>query len=138
MEQQLFLRKIYLKNISYEAFDTPQKLFSGITINPNLDLNFSYSKVGENIYELVMESNIIGKDNNNEDVYKIKVINGGIFEINGTEEEIETCLNVNCTSILFPYLRQEVDNIVHYSGYPPFYIQPISFYEIYQNKKAKN
>ena len=82
---------------------------------------------------------VTGKNVDKEDLYSVRAVIGGLFEIIGDEEiEIEECLNINCASILFPYLRQEVDNIIHFSGFPPFIIQPISFYDIYENKKAKN
>ena len=133
------LKKIYLKEVIYSAKNTPQIFFNGDTITPNLELNFNSQKIGDNLYELIMESVVTGKNVDKEDLYSVRAVIGGLFEIIGDEEiEIEECLNINCASILFPYLRQEVDNIIHFSGFPPFIIQPISFYDIYENKKAKN
>lgn len=139
MLKTLALKKIYLKEIIYSAKNTPQSFFNGDTITPNLELNFNSQKIGDNLYELIMESVVTGKNAEKEDLYSVRAVIGGLFEIIGDEEiEIEECLNINCASILFPYLRQEVDNIIHFSGFPPFIIQPISFYDIYENKKAKN
>lgn len=139
MLKTLALKKIYLKEVIYSAKNTPQIFFNGDTITPNLELNFNSQKIGDNLYELIMESVVTGKNVDKEDLYSVRAVIGGLFEIIGDEEiEIEECLNINCASILFPYLRQEVDNIIHFSGFPPFIIQPISFYDIYENKKAKN
>lgn len=138
MIKTLMLKKIYLKDINYKSENTPHNFFSGSTVTPNLDLNFNTNKIGDNLFELTMESNVSGLNAEGIKLYSLKVIKGALFEIiYENEEELEECLNVNCPSILFPYLRQEVDNIIHYSGFPAFYMQPISFYDIYESKKAK-
>lgn len=138
MIKTLMLRKIYLKDISYKSENTPHNFFNGSTVNPNLDLNFNTNKIGDNLFELTMESNVSGLNAEGIELYSLKIIKGALFEIiYETEEELQECLNVNCPSILFPYLRQEVDNVIHYSGFPAFYMQPISFYDIYESKKAK-
>lgn len=139
MIKTLMLRKIYLKDINYKSENTPHNFFNGATVTPNLDLNFQSNKIGDNLYEINMESNVTGVDSEGIELYSLKVVKGALFEITYEEEEdLQECLNVNCPSILFPYLRQEVDNIIHYSGFPAFYMQPISFYDIYMSKKAKN
>jgi preprotein translocase subunit SecB len=139
MLKTLAVKKIYLKDVGYNAKNTPHSFFNGDTIAPNLELNFNSQKIGENLYELIMESIVTGMNANSEEMYSVKAVIGGLFEIIGDEDlEIEECLNINCTSILFPYLRQAVDNMIHFSGFPPFIIQPVSFHQIYDSKKAKN
>lgn len=139
MLKNLVLRKIYLKGLVYDTKNTPQNFFNGSTVTPNLELNFNSAHIENDLYELTMESTVSGKNAGGEDLYSVRAVIGGLFEITGESPlDIEECINVNCASILFPYLRQAVDNVIHFSGYPPFVIQPVSFYDIYQNKKAKN
>lgn len=138
MIKTLMLKKIYLKDVVYKSENTPHNFFNGATVTPKLDLNFQSNKIGDNLYEITMESNVSGVDADGLELYSLKIVKGGLFEItHENEEELLECLNVNCPSILFPYLRQEVDNMIHFSGFPAFYMQPISFYDIYMSKKAK-
>lgn len=139
MSQAIVLKNIYTKKMNYVGTNTPAVFYLGLTLTPNLELNFNVNVLNNNMYEIVMTSIVKTTDQNNEVVSVIEVEKGALVEITGVpEEDLDEVLNVNLPSIVFPYLRQEVENIVHYSGFPPFHIQPISFYTIYQNKKEKS
>lgn len=132
------IRVVYTKRMNYESQNTPKIFFEKSVFNQNLELNFNINKLNEDHYEIVMQSAVKTTNERDETVSQIFVEKAGVFEVKDVpENDLEEVLNVNLPSILFPYLRQEVENIVHYSGLPPFHIQPISFYDIYQNKKSK-
>lgn len=137
----IILKNVYTKKMLSEGTNTPQVFYQQLSLKPNLELNFNINVLGEsseNMYEIVMTSKVTTTDQNNNVVSVIQVEKGGLFNITDVpESELEEVLNVNLPSIIFPYLRQEVENIVHYSGFPPFHIQPISFYTIYESKKSK-
>lgn len=141
-EQQLMIQNIYSKSLTYECYNTPHVFYQGLTLKPNLQLSFSINKINEDLYEVVMV-NIITTTADVENsepvlIYKIEASKAGLFRVSGYEgEELDEILNINCPSILFPYLRQEIDNLIHYSGFPSFAIQPVSFYAIYEDKKAQ-
>jgi len=139
MSHVIQLKNVYTKKMRYEGLDTPNVFYKGFTLNPNLELNFNINVLGQDNYEIVMTSIVKTTTQDNEVVSYIEVEKGALLSISGVPEEaLDEVLNVNLPSIVFPYLRQEVENIVHYSGFPPFHIQPISFYEIYQNKKNES
>jgi len=121
-----------------ESTGTPQVFYQQLSLKPNLELNFNINVLGENMYEILMTSTVTTTDQDNRTVSLIQVEKGALFEITDIPaEDLDEVLNVNLPSVVFPYLRQEVENIVHYSGFPPFHIQPISFYSIYESKKSK-
>jgi preprotein translocase subunit SecB len=134
----IIIKVVYTKRMNYESQNTPRVFFEKSTFNQNLELNFSINQLDKENYEIIMQSVVRTSNEKDETVSQIFVEKAGVFEVKDIpEEDLQEVLNVNLPSILFPYLRQEVENIVHYSGLPPFHIQPISFYDIYQNKKSK-
>lgn len=134
----IVLKNVYTKKMVSDSKDTPHVFFRELTLKPNLELNFNINNLGDNMFEIEMTSTVRTTDQDNNEVSVIQVVKGGLFQITDIpESEIDEVLNVNLPSIIFPYLRQEVENIVHYSGFPPFHIQPISFYTIYADKKSK-
>jgi preprotein translocase subunit SecB len=134
----IILKNVYTKKMASESTNTPQVFYKELSLKPNLELNFNINSLGENMYEIVMTSTVTTTDQDNQTVSLIQVEKGALFQITDVpEEDLDEVLNVNLPSVVFPYLRQEVENIVHYSGFPPFHIQPISFYSIYESKKSK-
>jgi preprotein translocase subunit SecB len=134
----IILKNVYTKKMGSESMGTPHVFFQNLSLKPNLELNFNINNLGQNMYEIEMTSTVTTTDQDDNTVSLIQVVKGALFEITDIpEDDIEEVLNVNLPSVVFPYLRQEVENIVHYSGFPPFHIQPISFYTIYESKKSK-
>lgn len=137
-QKNLVIQNVYIKELNYKSGNTPNVFYQGLTLKPELKLNFTYSKIDEELYEVVIMMNVDTLDQEGNAVNSIYTAQAGLFRISGFEaEELEQILNINCPSILFPYARQEIDNIVHYSGFPSFAIQPVSFYQIYENKKSE-
>lgn len=134
----IILKNVYTNKMMSESMWTPQVFYQQLSLKPNLELNFNINVLGENMYEILMTSTVTTTDQDNRTVSLIQVEKGALFEITDIPaEDLDEVLNVNLPSVVFPYLRQEVENIVHYSGFPPFHIQPISFYSIYESKKSK-
>jgi preprotein translocase subunit SecB len=134
----IILKNVYTNKMMSESTGTPQVFYQQLSLKPNLELNFNINVLGENMYEILMTSTVTTTDQDNRTVSLIQVEKGALFEITDIPaEDLDEVLNVNLPSVVFPYLRQEVENIVHYSGFPPFHIQPISFYSIYESKKSK-
>lgn len=134
----IILKNVYTKKMASESTNTPQVFYRELSLKPNLELNFNINSLGDNMYEIVMTSTVTTTDQDNNVISLIQVEKGALFQITDIPDaDLDEVLNVNLPSVVFPYLRQEVENIVHYSGFPPFHIQPISFYTIYESKKSK-
>lgn len=141
MSQELKIEKIYLKKMSYEVNNAPYVFFQNKVFNPNVGISLSTRKINEadDAYEVTIETNITINDNEDNSVLaSCQIVQSGLFTVVGYEQaELNEILNVNCAHILFPYLRLEVENLVHYSGFPPFTLQPLSFHVLYQEKTQK-
>ena len=111
-QKMLIIQNVYIKELTYKSGNTPNVFYQGLTLKPELKLNFTYNKVDEEHYEVIIMMNVDTLDQDGNPVNTIYTAQGGLFRIVGFEgEELEQVLNINCPSILFPYARQEIDNI---------------------------
>lgn len=61
----------------------------------------------------------------------------GIFEITGFDSPLlEQIINIQCPTILFPFMRRIIGEKIVDGGYPPLYLDPIDFHSIYMQKLA--
>lgn len=67
---------------------------------------------------------------------------GGIFGLDrkpDNGDEIVKLAEINCSAILFPYLRETVADLTRRAGLAPLHLPPINFIEFYkQNHPAKS
>ena len=104
---QLALQKIYIKDASFEAPGAPQ-IFSEEG-QPQLQLNLSQKVAG-----------------------LAEVQQAGIFNIGGFEpRQLDALLGSYCPNALFPYVRQQISDMVQAGGFPPYFLQPINFDQLY-------
>jgi preprotein translocase subunit SecB len=67
-----------------------------------------------------------------------EVKHAGIFAIAGlTSDEMGRTLGSYCPSILFPYTREVVSDLVIRGGFPPFVLAPVNFEALYNNHLAE-
>ena len=65
-------------------------------------------------------------------VFLAEVVQAGIFSVrNVAAEEVDPLLGIGCPTILFPYLRETISDLVIRGGFPPVLLAPVSFEAIY-------
>jgi preprotein translocase subunit SecB len=64
----------------------------------------------------------------------------GEFILEGFSDDlIDTILYVECPRLLFPFARSIIANVTSDGGFPPLYLTPINFADLYQQQKeSKN
>ena len=134
---QFVLQKIYVKDASFEAPNAPQ-VFNEEG-QPQLQLNLA-QKVGtiaEGVYEVVLTvtltCTLAGKT-----AYLAEVAQAGIFGVAGFDQRnLEAILATYCPNVLFPYARQAVSELIVNGGFPPYYLQPINFEQLYAEQMRR-
>ena len=67
-------------------------------------------------------------------IYIVEAEQAGLFNIKGfTDEQLPQILNTTCPGILFPYLRETLDNIVTKGSFPALLLPPINFDALFAN-----
>ncbi len=124
------IKKIYLKDISFETPNSPQ-IFQ-LEWEPELDVHLhSHSRdldAGEFEVVLMVTAvvSVAGKT-----AFLAEAAVAGIFGITGlTSDELGPTLGSYCPGILFPYAREFISNLATRGGFPPFILAPINFEQL--------
>ncbi len=133
-QPQFALQRIYLKDASFEAPNTPNAFTKAWQPEIQLDLNSSARKLDEQHYEVSVKVTITAK-NEEETAFLVELVQCGLFAmVNIPEHQLQPMLGAMCPNILFPYLRESVDSLVTKGGFPALMLAPINFDALYQQR----
>ncbi|MEA1051488.1 protein-export chaperone SecB [Lamprobacter modestohalophilus] len=136
-ERQFALRSIYIKDISYEAPNAPEIFRQEWKPETSLHLDIKLSALAEDTHEIVLTVTVTTKVGE-QTAYLIEVQQAGIISVAGfAQEELGPLFYVYCPSLLFPYARQAVSDLVVKGGFPHLVLQHVSFDAIYAQKQAE-
>lgn len=129
------VQRVYLKDASFEAPESPEAFRKPYNPQVNFSINSRSRTIEDNVYEVVLRLTADVKQDE-KTVFLAEVQQAGIFEIQGIEgERLEQVLTITCPSILFPYARESVDNLVVKGSYPALMLAPVNFEAVYQQAK---
>jgi preprotein translocase subunit SecB len=123
---QLALQSVYLKDCSYEAPNGPR--IEG-TWNPqiSLDLNTTVNGLTPELREVVLTVTVAAK-HDEATVFLVEVKQAGVFMMrNLSDLELTRAVGSICPSVLFPYARAAVSQLVTQGGFPQFLLPPVNF-----------
>lgn len=127
----------YIKDFSFENPKAPRGLgMPQAQQGPQMSLqvNVSSNALGDNDYETVLR--LEGKaEVENETLFAFDLSYGGVFRLlNVPQEHIHPVLVIDCARLLFPFARQIIAEAVQNGGFPPFYVPPIDFAALFQQR----
>jgi len=126
------IQKIYVKDLSFEAPNSPQCFTEQWEPQVNLDLNTSAQGVAEHNFEVVL-SLTVTVSNLDKNAYLVEVQQAGIFHLEEFPEDmLRAMLGSFCPNILFPYAREAVSDAVTRGGFPQLLLNPINFDALYE------
>lgn len=135
---QLSLQRFYLKDCSFES-PNPIQTFQGMAEwKPQMTLNLTSSNavVGDNAREVVLKVEVQVKQDE-KTLYLVEVQQAGVFLINGIEgDDLKQILASYCPSLLYPYAREAISDLVAKGGFPQLLLQPMNFDRLYQQAQA--
>jgi len=127
---QLALQNVYLKDCSYEAPNGP-RLEGNWNPQINLDLHTGVNTVAPDMREVVLTVTVSAKQNETT-VFLVEVKQAGVFLMrNLLEPDVKRAIGSVCPSVLFPYARAAVSQLVTQGGFPQFLLPPVNFDALY-------
>jgi preprotein translocase subunit SecB len=127
--------KIYTKDVSFETPNTPQVF--GMDWAPSTDVNLrtDVQQLNAGDFEVTLAVTAEAKLGERT-AFLAEVQQAGIFKIIGlTREELAPVLGAYCPSMLFPYVREVISDLVARGGFPPFLLAPVNFDAIYAQRQ---
>ena len=110
---QLAVLVQYVKDLSFESPGVPQTL-QGPGDNPQLKVgvNVNAGPRGEDVYEVVLNFEAHAKSDAGV-IYNVELSYGGLFRLQNIPEDVlQPVLFVNCPTILFPFVRRVLADVV--------------------------
>ncbi|MFP4136901.1 MAG: protein-export chaperone SecB [Halomonas sp.] len=136
---QFALQRIYVKDISFEAPNSPAVFQQPFKPKVGLNLDTSSEQVGDDLFEVVIK--VTAQVTHSEEgttSFLAELEQAGLFRIAGIEgEQLEHTLGAFCPNVLFPYARECIDSLVNRGGFPPLMLAPVNFEAIYARKKKR-
>jgi preprotein translocase subunit SecB len=131
------IEKIYVKDVSLEIPGAPQVFLEAQT--PQLEIQVRHEAAGfaESLFEVVLTVTVTAKAGD-KTLFLAEAAQAGIFALrNVPPKDIEPLLAVGCPSILYPYARETVSDLVTRGGFPPVLLSPVSFEALYAQRQQQ-
>ncbi len=133
--QPLFqLQTIYLKDLSLEQPNSPAIFLEQKMPDLQINVNVGVDTLAETTYETSVTVTLTAKVGD-KTAYLIEGKQAGIFEVrNLPKETLDKVLYITCASIVYPYLRANIADLVLRSGFPPVHLVEINFEAYYRER----
>src|SRR5690349_21567416 len=114
---QFEIQRIYVKDLSFEAPNTPHTFIEDWKPEVQLNLETKSQRIQDNVHEVVL-SITANVNTNKKSAFVVEVQQGGLFLINGfPKDQLHQMLGSFCPNILFPYAREMISDIVMRGGF---------------------
>lgn len=135
-EHSVIVQKIYLRDASVEVPSGPKVFAGNWQPSINVDLDTRVDDIGDASHQVTVTATVTATQDE-ATAYIVEVHQGGVFQLSGFEDEesLGQVLGAYCPSVLFPYLREAVGDLVQRAGFPHFVLQPINFDALYQRHR---
>ncbi len=125
---QVSLQSVYLKDCSYESPNGP-RLPSSQAWEPKFQLNMNTSAedLGPDTREVLLTVTVEAKQGETT-LYLVEVKQAGLFTISGaSQDDLKRLIGSFCPSVLFPYAREVISDLIVKGGFPNFLLPLVNF-----------
>ena len=125
------VEKIYTRDVSFESPNAPAMFNEQGQPDLSMNLNQRVTQLNEGAFEVVLGVTLTctldGKT-----AYLAEVQQAGVFGLQGFDPAgLDGMLGAHCPSILYPYARAAISELIVNGGFPPFQLQPLNFDALY-------
>ncbi len=130
-QPEFIIQRVYVKDLSLETPHSPQAFQEEWQPELNLQFTMNTADIGADNHEVVLQITVTAKSKD-KTLFLAEVKQAGLFTIKGfTEEQNHQVMSITCPTILFPYAREAVSDLVGRAGFPPLYLAPVNFEALY-------
>jgi preprotein translocase subunit SecB len=132
------IEKIYVKDLSLELPNAPQVFMQSDQPQLEVQIANEATRIAEGIFEVTVGVTVTARAGERT-VFLVEAVQAGLFQIAGVpEEEMGPLLGIGCPTILYPYARETVSDMVTRAGFPPVLLAPVSFEAIYAQRAQES
>lgn len=131
------LERTYVKDISLEMPHAPEILLEQEVPTVEVGLNVDGKALPDHHFECSLTATVTTKVKD-KTLYLVEVNQAGIFQIeNIPDDQLDPLLGIVCPSMLFPYLRAHVADIINRTSLPPLHLADVNFQGLYEQRQLE-
>jgi preprotein translocase subunit SecB len=125
------IEKVYVKDVSLEIPNAPEVFMQQGQPQLEVRLDTAAAPFGDGYYEASVSATVTAKVGD-KTLFLAEAVQAGIFQMrNVPPDDLKPLLGIACPTILFPYLRETISDLVIRGGFPPVLLAPVSFEALY-------
>ena len=131
------IEKIYVKDLSLEIPNAPQVYVEQAQPQIDVHIESGESRFQPDYYEVTLSVTVTAKAGE-KTLFLAEAVQAGIFALrNIPESDLGPLLGIACPTVLFPYLRETISDLITRGGFPPLLLTPISFEQLYLQRQQQ-
>src|SRR5688500_16218567 len=128
------IEKIYVKDLSLEIPNAPQVFVQQAQPQLEVQIHTEGRQFAEGYFEVSVSATVTAKSEERT-LFLAEAVQAGIFSVrNVPAQELDPLLGIGCPTILFPYLRETISDLITRGGFPPVILSPVSFEALYMQR----
>jgi preprotein translocase subunit SecB len=137
-DQPLFqIEKLYVKDLSLEVPNAPQVFMGAEPPQLEVQIGQQSAQFSDGLYDVVVTVTVTARSGE-KTIFLAEVAQGGIFTARGIPQaDLEPLLAIGCPTILYPYAREAISDLVTRAGFPAVVLQPVSFEQMYMARSQQ-
>jgi preprotein translocase subunit SecB len=129
--------KIYVKDMSIEIPHAPAIFLEQEAPTLETQLNVEGNNFAEGLYEVVVTATVTTRIKDKV-VFLVELGQGGIFQIrNFPADQIDPLIGIHCASVLYPYLRANIADLITRAGFPALHLPNVNFEAFYAQRQEQ-
>ena len=131
------IQRVYLKDISLEQPNAPEILLVQAEPKLEVQVDIQANQLDENNFHVTVVGSVTTRIEDKV-LFLVEAHQSGIFEMrNMAAEQIDPMLGIACPTILFPYLRANIADMISRAGFQPVHLAEINFHALYEQRLAQ-
>ena len=131
------IEKIYVKDLSLEIPHAPAIFTEQVTPEVQVQINTEAQQFGEGYYEVTVTATVTAKMGERT-LFLAEAVQAGIFAVrNVPAADVGPLLGIACPTVIFPYLRETMSDVITRGGFPPLLLAPLSFEQLYVQQQQQ-
>jgi preprotein translocase subunit SecB len=125
------IEKVYLKDSSLEIPHAPKVFLEQVQPQLEVQINTGSENFAEGYYEVTVTATVTARLGERT-LFLVEARQAGIFQLRGVaQQELGPLLGIACPTVIYPYLRETIQDMVARGGFPPVILAPLSFEALY-------
>ena len=131
------IEKLYVKDLSLEVPNAPQVFMQAESPQLEIQVRNEGTQFAEGMFDVTVTVTVTARAGD-KTVFLAEVAQAGIFSVRGVPaEDLDPLLGIGCPTILYPYAREAISDLVTRAGFPVVVLAPVSFEQIYMERRQQ-